>query len=75
MENNKNKQDNPVPSLDKAKIEEAFTKEFHNGTFVELHSGDYERIVEIILELQNGVENANEEPKVQVDVSTQCCDL
>lgn len=58
-------EDNPVPSLDKHKIKKAFTKEFHNGKFVELHSGDYERIVEIILELQNGVETDKVQPKTK----------
>ena len=62
------KEDNPVPSLDKTKIEKAFKKEFWNGQFVELHSGDYERIVEIILELQNGVETDKEEPKTLADL-------
>lgn len=62
MKNNKN--GNPVPSIDKNKIEKAFKKEFWNGQFVELHSGDYEKIVEIILELQNGVETNKEQPEI-----------
>lgn len=37
--------------ISKSEIEQAFHEEFFNGRFVELHSGDYERIVEIISKL------------------------
>ena len=37
----------------KIKFKELFKKEFYNGRFIELHSGDVDRIIELAEELYN----------------------